>query len=202
MKALVYTLVDPNTNEVRYVGKSTNPQKRLNRHIRESKNNTHSHKKAWINSLLKQNQKPTLKILEKVPPNTSWEDREKYWINQFQNLTNMTKGGDGIDPGTIPWNKGTKGIMKANKGSLKPGQRLSPQTEIKKGERKSPKTEFKKGQKPPNIKKVAQCLGNGTIIETYNSHTEAAKAMNGHQGVISRAVRTNTRYKNYRWRNL
>jgi hypothetical protein len=156
MKALVYALIDPNTNEVRYVGKSTNPQKRFTRHLRESKNNTKSHKKAWINSLLKQNQRPILKILEEVPIDTSWEVREKHWINQFQNLTNMTEGGDGVDVGTTPWNKGTKGIMKPNKGSFKPGERRSPTTEIEKGERKSPKTEFKKEQEPHNRQPINQ----------------------------------------------
>lgn len=48
----------------------------------------------------------------------------------------------------VVWNKGTKGIMKANSASFKKGQRVSTATEIKKGQRLSPKTEFKKGDTP------------------------------------------------------
>lgn len=36
----IYSLKDPRTNEIKYVGKSNNPKNRLNRHIRESKINT------------------------------------------------------------------------------------------------------------------------------------------------------------------
>jgi len=36
--------------------------------------------------------------------------------------------------GHSPWNKGTKGLVKSNSGSIKTGQRLSPETEFKKGQ--------------------------------------------------------------------
>lgn len=36
--------------------------------------------------------------------------------------------------GQKPWNKDTKGVMKANTGSFKPGEHVSPNTEFKKGQ--------------------------------------------------------------------
>lgn len=42
--------------------------------------------------------------------------------------------------GIIPWNKGTKGVMKFNSGSFKKGEHRSPQTEFKKvAEEKHPR---------------------------------------------------------------
>lgn len=35
--------------------------------------------------------------------------------------------------GFTPWNKGTKGLIKPNKGSFKKGEHPSPETEFKKG---------------------------------------------------------------------
>jgi hypothetical protein len=43
----IYALIDPETYEVRYVGKTTNLKRRLNRHLNESRKSTSSHKKAW-----------------------------------------------------------------------------------------------------------------------------------------------------------
>lgn len=43
--------------------------------------------------------------------------------------------------GKKPWNKGTKGLMKPNKGSFKKGKHYSPETEFKKGI--NPPTKFK-----------------------------------------------------------
>lgn len=43
--------------------------------------------------------------------------------------------------GHIPWNKGTKGLVKSNKGSFKNGQHSSPKTEFQKGHHWDPITE-------------------------------------------------------------
>lgn len=59
----------------------------------------------------------------------------------------MNTGRTHFKKGQIPWNKGTKGLIKPNSGSFKKGKRPSPETEIKKGQHLSAKTEFKKGMK-------------------------------------------------------
>lgn len=92
----IYALIDPNTDEIRYIGKSNNPKARYAVHISLNKNDTNKHKKRWIRGLLKSNQEPILKILEKVQY-SKWEERERYWIDHGRDegwpLTNIADGG-------------------------------------------------------------------------------------------------------------
>lgn len=89
MKTFIYTLSHPITNEVRYVGKTTNIKRRYYDHVyRQSK----TYKGNWINSLLKEGLKPVMNIIEECTDN--WSEREQYWITQFTNLTNGTSGGE------------------------------------------------------------------------------------------------------------
>jgi len=94
MKTYIYTLTDPNTNEVRYLGKSVNPTKRFANHL-TCKVKTHC--RNWIISLMKNNQLPILNIIDETDSDWIW--LEIYWIEQFRqwgfNLTNLTKGGEG-----------------------------------------------------------------------------------------------------------
>lgn len=95
MKTYIYTLSDPETNTIRYVGKTVNIKGRLKQHIRESvigKN----HKAYWIKSLTRNNITPILEIIDETD-DTEWEWLEIYWIAQFKawgfNLVNSTSGG-------------------------------------------------------------------------------------------------------------
>ncbi len=114
----IYTLSDPRTNEVRYVGKTNNPEQRRKAHgvlSREVK----SRKKNWIKQLKRLDLRPVFEIIDEVPE-SEWHKWEKYWIQQFIvwgfRLTNHTAGGDGLTSGNqtsfrsgqIPWNKGRK----------------------------------------------------------------------------------------------
>lgn len=89
----IYTLSDPNTNEVRYVGKTINPLKqRLKEHIR-CRNKTYC--KNWIDSL---NITPVIELVDEVD-NNKWEFWESFYIDLFKSfgfrLTNLTSGGAG-----------------------------------------------------------------------------------------------------------
>jgi len=90
----IYSLEYPVGN-VRYIGKSDFPQKRLKDHIKEAKQRNKSHKDKWINSLC---EFPTLKIIEQTTYE-HWQDREKCWIKYYKdkgfNLVNGTDGGEG-----------------------------------------------------------------------------------------------------------
>lgn len=95
----IYTLSDPITKEVRYVGKTQRPVKdRKSEHIYFAKklNRTHSHR--WINSLLNQGQRPVFEILD-ICDSKDWKTIEQYWISQLKNwgfnLTNHSIGGEG-----------------------------------------------------------------------------------------------------------
>jgi len=93
----IYTLVDPRTNEIRYVGKTVqNLSKRLNTHIRESQK-TFNHKSCWIKSLSKIGLRPIIEIIEEVP-DEDWNDSEKFYISYLRflgfKLTNTSDGGE------------------------------------------------------------------------------------------------------------
>ena len=112
----IYTLSDPITLEIKYVGKTFRIGRRLNDHL---KCNGKSKKDAWIKSLLNKNVKPILEIVEITDEkNCNW--LEQYWISQFIawgfKLKNMTEGGDGSF-GLTPWNKGLKGVFKHSEKS-------------------------------------------------------------------------------------
>lgn len=97
----IYTLSDPRTNEVRYVGKTNNPEQRRKAHgvlSREVK----SRKKNWIRQLKSLDLRPVFEIIDEVPE-SEWHKWERYWIQQFIvwgfRLTNHTAGGDGLTIG-------------------------------------------------------------------------------------------------------
>lgn len=96
MKIYIYALIDPETNLIRYIGKTTNLIRRLNSHLTRCKSRKY-HSAVWINSLLSKGLKPFLEVLEEVDENT-WVEREKYWISFYKHivdLTNILDGGEG-----------------------------------------------------------------------------------------------------------
>lgn len=97
MKIYIYALKDPNTQLIRYIGKSNNPKFRYNNHIQHSKKNRGCrHVVNWICSLLDQGLKPILEIIEECDK-SNWAVREIYWIAYYRaqgNLTNFSNGGE------------------------------------------------------------------------------------------------------------
>lgn len=112
----IYTLSDPNTNEVRYVGKTINIKRRYKQHLYDKRQTSHKH--SWITSLKKIGLKPIMIIIEECN-NDNWEEREIYWISKYNNLTNNKLGGNGGDDykRTIPQESIDK-IRQANLGKI------------------------------------------------------------------------------------
>lgn len=97
IKYTIYKLIDPNSNEIRYIGLTFNDLKqRLKSHYSE---NSKSHKSNWVKNLKLNGLKP---IIEPIEENIlSYDEvceREIYWINKFKSeghpLTNMDSGGN------------------------------------------------------------------------------------------------------------
>lgn len=91
----IYTLSDIR-GDIRYVGKSNTPRKRLYSHIKECKTDNKSHKINWVKSLINKGELPIIEILEEVSMD-DWQSCERYWIDQLKqwgfNLTNIATGG-------------------------------------------------------------------------------------------------------------
>lgn len=94
----IYTLKNPITNEIRYVGKTNDLKHRYQQHLFIGKKIT-THCKSWIKSLIDNNLKPILEVID-ICLIEEHAIIEKYWISQFKtwgfNLTNHTEGGEGI----------------------------------------------------------------------------------------------------------
>lgn len=95
-KTFIYTLSDPITEEVRYVGKANNIKNRYNGHLIDK---SFTYKANWIKSLLNKGLKPEIEIIDEVLE-SEWKYWEVFYINLYKswgfNLTNSTEGGDGI----------------------------------------------------------------------------------------------------------
>lgn len=88
-----YHLIDPNTNEVRYIGITCRPNKRFKEHIYSAKRKK-SHKDKWILKLLENNRLPIQKIVYESFSKDDVLKFEKESILKYENLTNSTDGGD------------------------------------------------------------------------------------------------------------
>lgn len=93
---IIYSLIHPITKDVRYIGWSSNLERRYKDHIRDAENNKKSHKCSWIRSLLKDGLMPEVFEIEKVTYEKR-NEREIYWISYYgrENLVNSTDGGEG-----------------------------------------------------------------------------------------------------------
>lgn len=99
MEILIYKLIDPRTNEIRYVGKTKNSlRKRLYEYLTKRNLTAKTHKNNWIKQLLNEGIKPIIETLE-IVNEQNWIEREIYHIKKLKsdsvNLTNTTDGGDG-----------------------------------------------------------------------------------------------------------
>lgn len=105
----IYTLTDPTTGRIGYVGKAKNKIKRKWDHIGRPKgelqgkvyktrNEDHkTYKDFWVRSLLRKGITPIMDIVE-VADTTNWKEREVFYVKKFKEeghkLTNLTPGGD------------------------------------------------------------------------------------------------------------
>jgi hypothetical protein len=95
--AYIYVLIDPRDNQIRYVGKTTQPLKRLKSHIYECKNKKYKHRRAkWVRNLIKENLIPIIKFV-KICPLSDFEKYEAEYIKLYQSdkLTNSDETGSG-----------------------------------------------------------------------------------------------------------
>ena len=98
----IYILIDPRTDEIRYVGKTEQSiNARINGHMQDT---AKCHRVHWLNELKQLGLKPRAAILATIDlfepfDEETWKIEEKYWIGKLRQmgarLTNNTIGGDG-----------------------------------------------------------------------------------------------------------
>src|SRR5690606_10935634 len=92
--AEIYALIDPVTDEVRYIGKANDSVMRLKSHIRDAKRRDYPVYR-WINKLIGNGLMPIVKVLAITD---NWQEEEKRIIKHHKEigckLLNVAEGGD------------------------------------------------------------------------------------------------------------
>lgn len=90
----IYALVHPETYELRYIGKTRDPEARLMSHCRTK---TRTHVSRWAQGLKRYGLTPKMVIIETGLSEEQWPEREQHWIAHYRglgaDLTNITDGG-------------------------------------------------------------------------------------------------------------
>lgn len=83
----IYSLSDPITDEIKYIGQTDNIQRRFNKHINNSTNKNsdeyNTYKSRWIRKLLESNLEPIMGIIEEVETLYESNKQEKFWIEKL-----------------------------------------------------------------------------------------------------------------------
>lgn len=197
MKYKIYTLNDPDTKEVRYVGKTSQSLKRrLAQHIRETYK-VRNYKTNWIKQILFKGKLPEIKLLDET--NNNWQELEIYWIAQMKywgfKLTNMTDGGDGNNNQVFSKETLLKKSL-ALKGRKRPKEVREKISKSHKGKKLSEKTKqklrlanlgktYSEESKRKKYKGVLLVDINGLVLEEFESLKAAAEKHNCRKGSIS-----------------
>lgn len=99
MAIFIYTLIDPATGAIRYVGKSADPIKRLAVHIARARSGCETHCRRWIAKCLASGVVPLIDVVDCADDHRAANEAERRWIMDLKaagvQLTNLTIGGDG-----------------------------------------------------------------------------------------------------------
>jgi hypothetical protein len=224
----IYILIDPITNEVRYVGKTEKKLiYRLSGHICESiKSEKKSHRSSWIKGLLAKNTRPIIELLDEIDYTDDWGWLEIYWINQLKawgfRLTNMSDGGEGSNYGISKRIVSKETIEKRritlkrridngeiNYSSFEGNGRESyvmPETtkeklrQINLGKKQSKETKLKRS-KSFGKNGLLQLDANNNVLNEFKTLTEAVEKSKIPKGTISTAIRRkNVTREGHKWK--
>ncbi len=195
----IYSLKDPISNEIRYIGKTTNIKNRLNAHLTRSKNNKY-HSARWVKSLLNKGQRPILEVVEECTED-NWKEREIFWIKYYRekfDLTNILDGGEGGFINTRLGSKWTK-EQHANNKIARTGLSVIHTKEGDENRKKGVIAYYSKNKKP-----VLQYDLEGNFIKEWDSAVDAGKWLEISYSDINRSCKKETltsagfqwRYKN------
>jgi hypothetical protein len=128
----IYVLCDPDTGEVRYVGKTA--MRLCNRLAKHMEANPKVYSGRWIGKLKAEGKRPIIRCIEEVGDN--WAERECYWIAYYRSqgcqLTNVSPGGDGHN-GHVTAISTRRKLSNARKGKKLPPDVIRKISESQKG---------------------------------------------------------------------
>ena len=97
----IYILKESNTNQIRYVGQTDNPNRRFNDHIKTSFNKKSKHynlhKSNWIRKTINSGHEIIMYIIEICENLENSNIREKYWIDKLTENGNLLTNSHVID---------------------------------------------------------------------------------------------------------
>jgi hypothetical protein len=158
-KIFIYTISDPVSGLVRYIGKTKNPHVRFRKHKTQ---NNRTHICQWIKGLKTKGLPPIFEIIDECPSD-NWDAKERHYIKLYRavgaKLLNTMPGGEG--------------------GPTMLGRKLTEEQRKKIGD-------SKRGRPRPDMKgvnfleksiKVRQLDLRGNLIRMHDSISAAAKAI-------------------------
>lgn len=118
--AYIYGLCDPDTGEVKYVGKTEEkPRERYKAHLANGNLKGNTLRTTWIKSLKVNSKEPALVILEKCKLE-DWQEYECQWIAFFRSQGNDLKNSD--DGGMGGMNRATTAETRAKLSAFQTGK--------------------------------------------------------------------------------
>lgn len=195
---VIYTLSDPDTNEVRYVGKAVDLYTRIRNHYKPSRLVSKTHKNNWVNKLLNDGKYFIVLVVEECGTDELLNEAEIKWIKYYKDLgcdlTNGTNGGDGgkMSPESIEKMRQSKlgkklseehklKISEGNKGrvfseetkeKLREARKnyiVSDETKRKMSESRKGKTSWNKGKTPSLETREKQKLARLNYLAKINN---------------------------------
>lgn len=203
----IYSLEDPLTKEIRYVGKTKDTlEKRFSTGHMFAIHREKSYKRNWLKSLENKGLQPTITLLDEIPSTEDWEWLEKYWISQIKSwgfrLTNMTEGGEGNKNQVFSKESIEKRASKL-RGRKYSKEHCAKISKALKGKVKSKQhiMDLTATVRRKQAKKILQYDFKGNFIKEWPSIREAAKNMKVDKTSLSRAVRGLwTHSAGYKWK--
>jgi len=99
MITYIYVLKDPETLDIRYVGKTTCIKNRFKAH-KSLKATKGTYLASWIMSLRNKGLSPLIETIDTIN-GSGWKEKESYYIEFYRNkgckLVNLTSGGEGCE---------------------------------------------------------------------------------------------------------
>lgn len=98
---IIYGLIDPRNNQLRYIGKTTcGLQRRLRLHLTRRNLTPKRHSSRWLAGLVAAGMEPEIFSIEEIAAVGDWVEAEQFWISYFRfigaDLTNLVDGGEGV----------------------------------------------------------------------------------------------------------